>query len=166
MTTIRRGDIVEHLASIVGREKAAELVDEAARASGAHAADPDEAERILDQLATVRGAVGVSARMMRQRVRGSGAHRAPETLRTDPRAPGPPADHPNVARLVNMLAPAVGAERAAELVSDALATLGRDRRGLDRAGALAVLENLASRGGLIGTVARFAKARAHFELTD
>lgn len=166
MTTIRRGDIVEHLASIVGREKAAELVDEAGRTSGAHAADPDEAERILDQLATVRGAVGVSARMMRQRVRGSGAHRVPEPLRADARGPSTAAEHPNVGRLVGMLAPAVGAERAAELVGEALTSLGKDRRVLDRAGALAVLESLATRGGLIGTVARFAKARAHFELTD
>lgn len=163
MSAIRRGDIVEHLAAIVGREKAAELVDDAARASGAHAADPDEASRILDHLAAVRGAVGVSARLMRQRVRAAPGHRAPEPVRGETKGPG---DHPNFGRLVNMLAPAVGEEQAAELVAEAIQALGSDRRALGRASALAVLEQLASRGGLIGTVARFAKARAHFELKD
>lgn len=164
MSALDRSDLVEHLASIVGREKASDLVDDAARAVGGGAADPEQASRILDHLASIPGAVGVSARLLRQRARSSGARLTPDGAR-DPIASSM-GDHPNVGRLVHMLAPSVGDERASELVDEAIALLHHDRRALDRGAALAVLESLATRGGLIGTVARFAKARAHFELSD
>lgn len=64
-------------------------------------------------------------------------------------------------RVVGLLARAVGEDAARRALDDVTRRLGRDPRGLDRHGALEVLEELAQRPGILGTTALFAKSRMY-----
>ncbi len=63
--------------------------------------------------------------------------------------------------LVRLLGPSLGDDKARDLVRDAAALLGVpvDACAVEREHALALLERLAERAGLVGTVARFVKVR-------
>jgi hypothetical protein len=61
--------------------------------------------------------------------------------------------------LVDMLAESLGTEKAAQVVADGTAKLGISTPDFDRDQALKILEQLATEPGLVGVVARFAKAR-------
>jgi hypothetical protein len=61
--------------------------------------------------------------------------------------------------LVEMFAGATGHERAKELIERAAAAQGATGAVMPRSVAIKVLEGLASEPGVVGVVARFAKAR-------
>ena len=63
------------------------------------------------------------------------------------------------ARLATLLSASVGQEKAAEVVLAAQRSLGYAGDALTQEQTLAILDVLARSGGLVGTVARFAKAR-------
>jgi hypothetical protein len=64
-----------------------------------------------------------------------------------------------VVDLIPLLAPAIGVEKARETIESAAARLGVEAGTLSAEEALAVLDLLAKADGIIGVVARFAKAR-------
>ena len=61
--------------------------------------------------------------------------------------------------LVAMLAESLGSEKALQAVTAGAATLGLVAADFDREEALRLLDHLAAEQGLVGIVARFAKAR-------
>jgi hypothetical protein len=71
---------------------------------------------------------------------------------------------PNAEKVVAMLSPAVGDERARDLLLETLQRRQVDPATLTAEQGLAALEELSRTPGPVGTAARFAKARAHFEL--
>lgn len=64
--------------------------------------------------------------------------------------------------LGDMLGESIGAERAAEVVDDAVRALGYGRQ-LSRDQALAVLERISTQAGIVGIAARFVKSRVHLQ---
>jgi hypothetical protein len=70
----------------------------------------------------------------------------------------------NASKVVALLAAGVGEDRARDLVFEALRRRGADPTTLTAEQGLAVLEDLSQTAGPVGTAARFAKARAYFEL--
>jgi hypothetical protein len=168
MSAIARSELLSRLAGVVGEERAAEIVDDTARALGLDGTAEAGVEPIVDRLAESRGAIGATVRLLRSRSRLATQSHARDVERPldDGTGPRPSVDHANVGKLVDLLTPALGKERATELVATAIVRLSLDRRALGRRDGLAVLEALALQPGLTGTVARFAKARAHLELVD
>ena len=63
------------------------------------------------------------------------------------------------AKLVGMLAESLGDEKANQVVSETASRLGFGLTDYDREQALSILEAMAGEPGLVGVVARFAKAR-------
>ena len=167
----------EHVAvplfSALGKEKSSEVVFTAARALGisSDACTGEEARAIYDVLAKADGLVGVVARFAvargeldkvlgRTSPRLDPAATAPLDVHlarrpsTFPRAPLPSID------LSPLLAPALGAAKAAEAIATAAARCGIDHAaGLSYDGALAVLDEMGKVEGIVGVVARFATAR-------
>jgi hypothetical protein len=62
-------------------------------------------------------------------------------------------------RLVQLLAPRLGHEQGTDVLSDAATRLGLQPEQIEFAQALELLDELARSEGLVGVVARFAKAR-------
>lgn len=144
-----RDEVIRALAQVVGVERANEVVAGAMAKAGARAWDEPTAGKVLDELAAMGGPVAIAARRLRMSAGRSSAQ--PE---------GGAADVTRA--LVELLTPSLGAEKASAVVSDEKARRGLTT--LSTEAALAVLEALAQQGGPIGTVARFAKARAHLAL--
>ena len=67
-------------------------------------------------------------------------------------------------QLVEMLAESLGAEKASQVVAEATARVGITANEYDREQALRLLEAMTMEPGLVGVVARFAKARVIFAL--
>ena len=61
---------------------------------------------------------------------------------------------------MHLIAPALGAEKARDAIEQAAARRGVDvSTGLSHSGALAILDEMTKVEGIVGVVARFAKAR-------
>jgi hypothetical protein len=171
--TITVRSLIEMLASSLGWEKSAEVVDAAVLQLNYPPVliTPEQASDVLAELAKRRGMVGVSARFARSRMGLPG----PSSAATG-RTPRPAAALSNdvapassrrsrarsifIGELVELLSGPVGHERAEEAVLDALRRLRLPSRALARNQTLAVLDDLASRTGPVAVSARFAKARA------
>jgi hypothetical protein len=154
---IPRDELAMLLASALGLEKSIEVVLTAARSIGlsGNAYSHEEARAIFEALSQVEGLVGVVARFAVSR----GdleivLSRAPPSVRAMRTLPAP-----EEIDLVSLLAPALGTEKARDATLAAAAKLGLDASSLSRDGALAVLEDLAQKEGIVGVVARFAKTR-------
>jgi len=133
-----------------------------------------QALAVLDDLATERGIVGVTARFVRSR---GDFHRAlgPPSERTGVREvtaargsdPGPISrreprrDQGKLAvrEIVPLLANTIGQEKAEEAVVAAIRRLGLPDEQLDLAQAILLFDALAGQPGLVGVTSRFAKAR-------
>jgi hypothetical protein len=165
--------LIEMLAATLGWEKSAEVVNATALRLGMPAAivTSTQAAALLSELAKAPGMVGVTARFARSRMEFSAPSSSPTSGRASivPQTPAdeaPPSSLKNVARsllmgeVVALLASTVGQDRAEEAVLEAVRRLGLPTRALSRDQTLAVLDDLASRPGLVSVTARFAKARA------
>lgn len=147
------------LVSALGQEKSEELVAAAARGLGVSldALSPEDVRAIFHQLAGAAGLVGVVARFAISRgdveelVARTSA--PPSSTRAVAVAAAPAVD------LAALLAPALGAEKARDAISGAAARLGLDPHALSHDDAIAVLDELTRSDGMVGVVARFAKAR-------
>jgi hypothetical protein len=161
------------LAATLGWEKSAEVVNATVQRLGLPAVfiTTGQATFLLSELAKAPGMVGVTARFARSRMDLAGPPSAPISGRASASTPpssdeSPASSLKNVARsllvgeLVGLLASTVGQERAEDAVLEAVRRLGLPARALSRDQALSVLDDLASRSGLVGVTARFAKARA------
>lgn len=146
-----RDSVIRALAQVVGVERANEVVAGAMAKAGARAWDEPTAGKVLDELAAMGGPVAIAARRLRM----AGGRLTSSQLERG-------AERDVTRALVELLTPSLGAEKASAVVSDEKARRGLTT--LSTEAALAVLEALAQQGGPIGTVARFAKARAHLAL--
>ena len=173
---VQIADIVDRLAEMVGTEKAEDVVATAARELGirpAHA-DADASERLLAKLGQHPGVIGTAARVMLRRVQMDSALAKIDAPPSEVAAAAPPAAAPPAAAprrtpyetLLGLLSPALGEEKAASLLEGAARRRGLSPANMRRNDCLALLEDLSAQEGLVGTVARFAKARAHFELAS
>lgn len=166
--------LIEMLASSLGWEKSAEVVDAAVLRLKYPPVliTPAQASDILAELSKAPGMVGVTARFARTRMGLAGSTPAPTNRTSGLRSPTsndnapPPSSRKNAARsifmaeVVGLISGAVGQERAEEAVLDAVRRLRLPSRALSRNQTLAVFDDLASRTGPVGLAARFAKARA------
>ena len=170
---ISKDDVAVLLASALGQHKSAELVMATASALGLTRAtlSADDVRAIFDKLASTEGLVGVVARFAvsrgdvdkllarAERAAGLGslvsAVPAAGPLRSAAPAPGAAGFD-----VVHLLSPALGVEKAREAVEHAAARRGIDaREALSYDSALTLLDELTKIEGIVGVVARFAKAR-------
>lgn len=174
--TISKEEIAVLLASALGQDKSDEVVTTAARALGITrpAYTGDDVRAIFEKLVKAEGLVGVVARFAVSR-------RDVERLimRAESVAP-PQIGRPDFAATTNaamgsaparrvmtatvdilpLIAPALGVEKARDAIEAAAARRGVDiATGLSHTGALAVLDEMTKVEGIVGVVARFAKAR-------
>ncbi|CAN5924663.1 hypothetical protein BH11MYX4_BH11MYX4_56490 [soil metagenome] len=171
--TISKEDVALVFTSALGPSKSDDIVTAAARSLGIPRPKytSDEVRAIFGVLVRSEGLVGVIARfaMSRgdvdrlvsrtpQRISAEPPLRSlPPALRT---APPPARLVAQNADLLPLLTPSLGAANAREAVAEAAARCGVDLApGLSRSGALRVLDELARVDGIVGVVARFAKAR-------
>jgi hypothetical protein len=161
--SIPKDAVVALLASALGQEKSDEVVLSTAHSLGITGTvwTGSEVRAIVDMLAKAEGLVGVVARFALTRgdvdrlvKRSIPPEGPPSSL---PRRPSPTPK--SGIDLVALLAPALGAEKARDATDASCAKLGLDARVLSRADALCVLDDLTSNDGIVGVVARFAKAR-------
>jgi hypothetical protein len=170
---IPKEDLAVLLASALGQDKSDEVIAAAARSLGLPrvAFSGEEVRAIFEVLAKAEGLIGVIARFATSR---GDVDRlvAREARRSLPVASGPldpligrpaptglPKVCPRVFDLTPLLAPALGAEKARDAIVSAAEFRGLDASGLSHASALVVLDEIAKIGGIVGVVARFAKAR-------
>ncbi|MDB5214937.1 MAG: hypothetical protein JWO86_2864 [Myxococcaceae bacterium] len=171
---ITRQDIAVLLASALGQDKSDEVVATAARAAGImrSAYVADDIRSIFDRLVKAEGLVGVVARFAVSRgdverliARVPKQVSAPQVGRPDfgaaAQAQSPQSVAPAVAiDIMHLIVPALGTEKAREAIEQAAARRGVDiATGLSYNGALAVLDEMTKVEGIVGVVARFAKAR-------
>ena len=153
------------LASALGQDKSDEIVATTVRALGITRATytGEDVRAIFERLAKSEGLVGVVARFAVSR--GDVEKLA---VRADALAPpshrsvgGPvPETLPPTVDIMHLLAPALGTEKARDAIEAAAARRGVDTsKGLSHAVALAVLDEMTTVEGIVGVVARFAKAR-------
>ena len=171
---ISKEDVAVLLASALGQEKSYEVVATAARALNITRTGftGDDVRAIFDALVKAEGLVGVVARFAVSRgdVRkliamapapdgGAVAARPEPHSRGDARAARSSGSPPAV-DIVHLIAPALGVEKAREAIESAAARRGIDlSRGLSHDAALSVLDEMTKVEGIVGVVARFAKAR-------
>jgi hypothetical protein len=168
---ITKQDCAVLLTSALGQDKSDEVIVSTARTLGIarSAYTADDVRAIFDKLVKAEGLVGVVARFAVSRGDVDKLiARAPKVLppvqvgrpqfRVGTSA-APPASTERV-DLMHLLAPALGAEKARDAIEHAASRRGVDfATGLSHAGALAVLDEMTKVEGIVGVVARFAKAR-------
>jgi hypothetical protein len=159
--------VIAVLRDALGDEAARELVAREAREAGLRSVGA-EADRValLTRIERLGGTAGLAAKLalsrLRRGVSTSGVAPAvvpPAVAAAPSAAPTAPAPSHSVFAVVSMLARSLGDEKARDVVAAAMAELKLSGDRLSDAEAMLVLERLASRAGVVGTVARFAKAR-------
>lgn len=169
---ITKHDCAVLLASALGQDKSDEVVVSTARTLGIARSGytAEDVRAIFDKLVKAEGLVGVVARFAVSRGDVDKLiARAPKVLppvqvgrpqfRVGTAPPAAPASTERV-DLMHFLAPALGAEKARDAIEQAASRRGVDfSAGLSHAGALAVLDEMTKVEGIVGVVARFAKAR-------
>jgi hypothetical protein len=159
--TVSIADLASLLSSALGEEKSHEVVTSAARnlgyASGFYT--PTEVRTIFNLLSRAEGLIGVVARFALSRGdvdrvvrRSPGTMRRPSVQMEAVRAA-------TSVDLLPLLAPALGTDKARDATTSAAARLKLDPHALSRDHALLVLDELTKNEGIVGVVARFAKAR-------
>ena len=171
--TISKEDISVLLASALGQDKSGEIVTSTAKALGITrtAFTPEDVRAIFDVLVKAEGLVGVVARFAVSRrdverlvLQGSFEPPTRKLARpdfSDAGAAGVPPPAPKATfEIAPLIAPALGNEKAREAIEAAAALHGVDvAAGLSYASALLVLDEMTTAPGIVGVVARFAKAR-------
>jgi hypothetical protein len=166
--------LVDLIAPAVGKEKGEELISAAARSFGyaTDKLDLQHALQILGSLEATPGLVGVAARLAKSRL-GSRTNQSSTSIPRQAIDAVPEraeaiqavqAVQKGVARLplheiVKLLAATLGTEKAGDAVAAALAHFEVAEGPMDRTQALALLDHIAREPGIVGVVARFAKAR-------
>ena len=154
-------DLASLLSSALGEEKSQEVVTSAGRSLGYAAGffTPAEVRSIFDTLSRSEGLIGVVARFAISRgdvdrivSRSPAGARRPSVQMEQVRAI-------TSVDLLPLLAPALGTDKARDATTAAAARLKLDPHALTRDHALLVLDELTRNEGIVGVVARFAKAR-------
>jgi hypothetical protein len=144
------------LASALGQDKSDEVVISTARRLGItrSAFTAEDVRAIFDDLALAEGLVGVVARF-------AVFHGDVDKLIAQaPSAPATPSLVAPSVDLLPLLSPALGAEMARAAIEQAAARRGLEvSTSLSSDAAVAVLDEMSKVEGIVGVVARFAKAR-------
>jgi hypothetical protein len=168
---ITKEDISVLLASALGQDKSDEVVASAARALGITKSSysGEDIRGIFDKLTKAEGLVGVVARFAVSRgdvdklVARAPKPQATQVGRPEFRVGSPSpqsAPPPPIVDIMHLISPALGAEKARDAIEQAAARRGVDvATGLSYNGALSVLDEMTKVEGIVGVVARFAKAR-------
>jgi hypothetical protein len=161
----------------LGWDKSAEVVEETARELGisGNTLTLAQVRRIFESLGMRSDLVGFAARFARTRLEGDRSA-APSTPPGEDRPksvrPSPPPPSPALGRwiafaeVVDLFAPALGVDKSTSLVSTAASELGLVINQLDTHSALAIIDRLAKHDGLVGVVAKFAKAQLILKVTE
>jgi hypothetical protein len=139
-------------------EKSASLVAASAQKLGVPLGDElsaEQAARILEDLAQMEGLVGVVARFVK--TRSNIGESTPASSREPVRAAED--ERYSRAQLNALLGPALGDAKGLEAIATYAQKIGAGGDTFTRAQALEMLELMAQVEGVLGTVARFAKAR-------
>jgi hypothetical protein len=154
-------ELVQNLGAVLGAGPARERVLSALRALGLDEGRItfEQATTVLAQLERLGGAAGAAARLAQRKLAGGAL--AGGTATPLPRAARGSGE---VGReeLAALLAPSVGEELAAAAIDRAATRIGMGTKGTLET-ALAVLDAVAAEPGIVGTTARFAKARLHLK---
>jgi hypothetical protein len=161
--TISKDELTKLLAAALGQEKSEEVVISTARSLGITPPwfSASEVRTLFATLSKADGLIGVVARFavsrgdvdtlvaraLTQSARDSGTREVAKPTRAV------------AVDLLPLLAPALGTEKARDAVTTTAQRLRFDPQSLSREQALAVLDELAGSEGIVGVVARFAKAR-------
>lgn len=162
--TISKDDLTRLLAAALGQEKSEEVILTTARSLGF---DPpyfsaNEVRSLFATLSKAEGLVGVVARFAISRGDVDAlVDRALTQSTRNPQVKDPSSTKIRLAAvdLLPLLAPALGTEKARDAVTVSAQRQRFDPQSLTRDQALAVLDDLAESEGIVGVVARFAKAR-------
>lgn len=174
--TIHKSELECLLAPSLGKEKSAEVVASTARSLEltGNFYGPDEVREIFRRVRLQDGLVGVAARFVVSRgdVEALASRVNANLAAPSAREPASPPTTPTMARprpaaaksvttgeISTLLSPALGEEKSREAVVAAARRLGFEPDALVPQEALRILEDLASHEGIVGIVARFAKAR-------
>ena len=170
---ISKEDVAVLLASALGQDKSDEVVATTAKALGIVQAGytGENVRAIFDKLVKAEGLVGVVARFAVSRGDVDKLiAKAPRTS-AQPQQIGRPEfrvggmsgsthTHAPTCDIMHLIAPALGVEKARDAIEAAAARRGVDvATGLSYNGALSVLDEMTKVDGIVGVVARFAKAR-------
>jgi hypothetical protein len=172
---ITKDDIAVLLASALGQDKSEEVVASAARSAAITRAaySTEDIRAIFDRLVKSDGLVGVVARFAVSR--GDVDKLIARVPKASPKPRGESGDRtsspheaasarsvppPLAIDLMHLIVPALGTEKARDAIEQAAARRGVDMTsGLTYNGALSVLDEMTKVEGIVGVVARFAKAR-------
>lgn len=171
---ISKEDVAVLLASALGQDKSDEVVQATAKSLGILQAtySGENVRAIFDKLVKAEGLVGVVARFAVSRgdvdkliakapkpVMQAQQIGRPEFRVSSGQTSSTPTLPPAV-DIMHLIAPALGTEKARDAIEAAAARRGVDvATGLSYNGALAVLDEMTKVEGIVGVVARFAKAR-------
>ena len=162
--TIPKDELTKLLAAALGQEKSDEVVVSTARALGFGPLlfSAQEVRSLFEALSKAVGLIGVVARFAVSR--GDVDTVVEKSLSDSARHPvaqEQPSAKKRIAAvdLLPLLAPALGTEKARDAVTTTAQRLRFDPQSLTREQALRVLDDLADSEGIVGVVARFAKAR-------
>ena len=162
--SIPKDELTKLLAAALGQEKSDEVVVSTARSLGIGPLhfSAGEVRTLFDALSKADGLIGVVARFAVSR---GDVEALVEKAMTEssrhPVAKENPSANLRIAAvdLLPLLAPALGTEKARDAVTTTAQRLRFDPQSLTRDQALTVLDELAQSDGIVGVVARFAKAR-------
>lgn len=162
--TIPKDELTKLLAAALGQEKSDEVVVSTARSLGCGPLyfSPPEVRALFEALSKAEGLIGVVARFAVSR--GDVDALVEKAMTESSRHPAA-YEHSSAklriaaVDLLPLLAPALGTEKARDAVTTTAQRLRFDLQSLTRDQALTVLDELAQSEGIVGVVARFAKAR-------
>lgn len=162
--TIAKDELVKLLASALGQEKSEEVVAATSRTLGfgGPSYSATEIRSLFDAVSKADGLIGVVARFAVSRGDVDAlVEKALSASTRNPRTRETTSGSVHIAAidLLPLLAPALGTEKARDAVTTGAQRLRFDPQSLSREQALAVLDDLAHSDGIVGVVARFAKAR-------
>ena len=162
--TISKDELTKLLAAALGQEKSEEVVVSTARSLGLSPPNFSAAEvrALFAALSKVEGLIGVVARFAVSRGDVDTLVERALTESSCSAAPHEPSSAGigiTAVDLLPLLAPALGTEKARDVVTATAQRMRFDPQNLTREQALAVLDVLAESEGIVGVVARFAKAR-------
>lgn len=162
--TIPKDELTKLLAAALGQEKSDEVVVSTARSLGFGPLhySAQEVRTLFEALSKAEGLIGVVARFAVSR---GDVETLFEKAMTESSRHAAAHDHSSAKTritavdLLPLLAPALGTEKARDAVTTTAQRLRFDPQSLTREQALTVLDELAQSEGIVGVVARFAKAR-------
>jgi len=162
--SISKDELTKLLAAALGQEKSEEVVLAMSRSLGFSPPlySPVEVRALFEALSKAEGLIGVVARFAVSRGDVDAlVEKALSQSARNPRVGDVSSAKLRIAAvdLLPLLAPALGTEKARDAVTNTAQRMRFDPQSLTREQALAVLDDLAQSEGIVGVVARFAKAR-------